>query len=192
MRIGAAWRAFPGETVCGDVMGWWREGAATLACIADGLGHGPEAHRAARSVAAVAQECAGDPAERLRQIDRAVRHTRGAAAILVRIDPGPMTLTVAATGNVQGALFGPRTRRFEGAAGIVGAGLRQVGSLDLPYAAADLLVLWTDGLRPVDLDESARRHRRDPDRLAALLLARFGTEGDDCAVLCIDFADGPG
>ncbi|KQO54074.1 SpoIIE family protein phosphatase [Methylobacterium sp. Leaf85] len=189
-RIAAASRVYPGETVCGDQVSWWREGPATLACIADGLGHGPDAHRAAQTLLALLE---GQPeidlAQRLVTGDRAMRHTRGAAAALVRIDPGTRIVTVAAVGNIQGALFGARTRRFDGTPGIVGAGLRHLKPLDLPFACDDLLILWTDGLRPVDLGTDPTVPHDDPERLAAQLMASLGRQSDDCAVLCITFGE---
>lgn len=187
MRIGIATRVYPGETVCGDAASWWTEDTSTLVCIADGLGHGAAAHLAARSLLAVAEARAGtDVSERLAAADRAIRHTRGAAAAIVRIDPGARTVSVAAVGNIQGALFGGRARRFDGVPGIVGANIRPVKPLTFDITPEDILVLWTDGLLNLDLGEDLRRHRHDPDRLAALLMGRFGRYSDDCAVLCVD------
>ncbi|MCJ2091954.1 SpoIIE family protein phosphatase [Methylobacterium sp. J-072] len=187
-RIAAATRTYPGETVCGDMVAWWREGDATFACIVDGLGHGPDAHQAARSLLALVEGQAGiEPTDRLVTADRAMRHTRGAAAALVRIDPAARTITVAAVGNIQGALFSTRTLRFDGMPGIVGAGLRPLKPLVLPFSAADILVLWTDGLRPVDLEADPQAARSDPERLAADLMASHGRQSDDCGVLCVAF-----
>ncbi|MCJ2056432.1 SpoIIE family protein phosphatase [Methylobacterium sp. J-048] len=186
--IAAATRAYPGETVCGDMVAWWQERDATLACIVDGLGHGPEAHHAARSLLAVVEGQAGhEPTQRLATADKAMRHTRGAAAALVRIDSEARTVTAAAVGNIQGALFSARTLRFDGMPGIVGAGLRPLKPLVLPFAAGDILVLWTDGLRPVDLEADPPALRGDPARLAADLMASHGRRSDDCGVLCVAF-----
>ncbi|ACA20819.1 protein serine/threonine phosphatase [Methylobacterium sp. 4-46] len=186
MRIGAASRTYPGESLCGDGAAWWGEGSATLVCLADGLGHGAEAHLAARAILAVARDCAGlDPAPRLAAIDRAVRRTRGGAALLARIDPAAMRLSLAGVGNVRAGLFGQETRRFDGTPGIVGAGPRELRPLDLAFAAGDALVLWTDGLAPVELDADERRLRGDPQRLAGRLLARFGRAEDDATVICV-------
>ncbi|WP_064774600.1 SpoIIE family protein phosphatase [Methylobacterium sp. ARG-1] len=185
-RIAAATRVYPGETACGDLVAWWQEGDATFACIVDGLGHGPDAHHAARSLLALVEGQVGlEPAQRLATADRAMRHTRGAAAALVRIDPAARTITAAAVGNIQGALFAARTLRFDGMPGIVGAGLRPLKPLVVPFTAADILVLWTDGLRPVDLEPDAAR--ADPERLAADLMASHGRQSDDCGVLCVAF-----
>jgi len=187
-RIAAATRTYPGETACGDMVAWWREGDATLACIVDGLGHGPDAHQAARSLLALVEGQPGiEPTQRLATADKAMRRTRGAAAALVRIDPAASLITTAAVGNIQGALFSTRTLRFDGMPGIVGAGLRPLKPLILPFTAADILVLWTDGLRPVDLEADPQAARGDPERLAADLMASHGRQSDDCAVLCVAF-----
>ena len=188
-RIAAATRTYPGESLCGDMVAWWREGDAVLACIVDGLGHGPDAHQAARSLLALVEGQAGaEPTQRLATADKAMRHTRGAAAALVRIDPVAKRLDVAAVGNIQGALFAARTRRFDGMPGIVGAGIRPIKPLAFGFAATDLLVLWTDGLSPVDLASDPQAPRDDPERLAAHLMAALGRQSDDCGVLCIAFA----
>lgn len=186
--IAAVTRTYPGETACGDMVAWWQEGDATLACIVDGLGHGPDAHHAARSLLALVEgQVSVEPTQRLATADRAMRHTRGAAAALVRIDPAAGTITTAAVGNIQGALFAERTLRFDGMPGIVGAGLRPLKPLVVPFVPADILVLWTDGLRPVDLEADPPSLRGDPERLAADLMASHGRASDDCAVLCVAF-----
>lgn len=188
MRIAASLRPFPGETTCGDVVAWWREGDTALIAVADGLGHGLPARLAAESFMAAVEDNPGlDLAELMRRADRSIVHTRGVAATLVRIDLRARTVRIAGIGNVQGALFGERTRRFDGAAGIVGAGVRNVRPLDLSIGPEDVLALWTDGLRHVDLDEASRHVRAAPQQLAERLLARFGCESDDCAVLCVAF-----
>ncbi|MCJ2069379.1 SpoIIE family protein phosphatase [Methylobacterium sp. J-030] len=188
LRIAAATRTYPGETACGDMVAWWREGEDALACIVDGLGHGPDAHHAARSLLALVKGQAGvAPTQRLAAADGVMRHTRGAAAAFLRIEPAAQTITVAAVGNIQGALFAARTLRFDGMPGIVGAGLRPLKPLTVRFAPADILVLWSDGLLPVDLEADARNVREDPERLAAHLMTRYGRQSDDCAVLCVAF-----
>lgn len=188
MRIAASLRSFPGETACGDVVAWWREDETMLIAVADGLGHGASARLAAESFMAAVEDAPGlGLAERLQRADRAIVHTRGVAATLVQIDLSTMTVTVAGVGNIQGGLFGSRTRRFDGAAGIVGAGIRAVRPIVFTFDPADVLVLWSDGLRHVDIDETRWRFRDEPQRLADGLLARFGCESDDCSVLCVAF-----
>ncbi|KQO51255.1 MULTISPECIES: SpoIIE family protein phosphatase [unclassified Methylobacterium] len=188
MKIASSLRSFPGETACGDVVAWWRENDSTLIAVADGLGHGTSARLAAESFMAAVEDSSGlGLAERMQRADRAIVRTRGVAATLVQIDLAAMTLTVAGVGNIQGGIFGARTRRFDGAAGIVGAGIRAIRPLTFAFDPADVLVLWSDGLRHVDIDETCWRFRDEPQRLADCLLARFGCESDDCSVLCVAF-----
>jgi hypothetical protein len=190
MRFASATRPFPGERHCGDVVGCWREGAEVWACIADGLGHGPDAARAAHALLCVVEAAGGDnPVERLIAADRAIRDTRGAAAAVARIRAAEGLLSVVGIGNIHGMVTGGRAPRFEGAPGIVGARCRNAKALVFPFLPGDLLIVWTDGLDEVEWTGEFDRLRDDLPRLAAALLDRFGRDGDDCGVLVVAGGD---
>ncbi len=125
-----------------------------------------------------------EPAQRLATADRAMRHTRGAAAALVRIDPAARTITTAAVGNIQGALFAARTLRFDGMPGIVGAGLRPLKPLVVPFTPP---TSWSVDRRAPAGGLEPDAARADPERLAADLMASHGRQSDDCGVLCVAF-----
>ncbi|WP_321936659.1 ATP-binding protein [Paraburkholderia sp. J8-2] len=114
-EIGAVCVPYPGEEVCGD--GWLAQAdqsGLTLA-LADGLGHGAEAHVAAVAALDVLRRRAGlAPAALMELSHAALRPTRGAALALVRIDLARGTLAFCGTGNISAVAYGagrPAERR---------------------------------------------------------------------------------
>ncbi len=49
MRVGLASRSLNDDPHCGDVCGYWQRGRTITLCVADGLGHGLHAERAAQA-----------------------------------------------------------------------------------------------------------------------------------------------
>ncbi|MCX5540910.1 SpoIIE family protein phosphatase [Paraburkholderia sp. CNPSo 3076] len=114
-EIGGVCVPHPGEEVCGD--GWQAQvdqSGLTLA-LADGLGHGAEAHVAAVAALDVLRRRAGlAPAALMELSHAALRHTRGAALALVRIDLARGALAFCGTGNISAVAYGagrPAQRR---------------------------------------------------------------------------------
>lgn len=114
-EIGAVCVPYPGEEVCGD--GWQAQAdqsGLTLA-LADGLGHGAEAHVAAAAALDVLRRRAGlAPAALMELSHAALRPTRGAALALVRIDLARGALAFCGTGNISAVAYGagrPAERR---------------------------------------------------------------------------------
>lgn len=186
MNIAGARRSLAGHDRCGDQFGWWRDGPFWILCLIDGLGHGTEAAEAADAALAGAALALGvAPDGVLAQIDEAIRHTRGAAMAVVRIDPGTRELEFAGVGNIRGALFGMRVSRFEAEPGIVGAGGRCRSVIRATWADGDMLMLWTDGFGAhLDLDQPSRRLLGLPQTLADRLLDRHATGRDDAGLVC--------
>ncbi|SDC51308.1 ATP-binding protein [Paraburkholderia lycopersici] len=106
-EIGAVCVPYPGEDVCGD--GWLAladPGGFTFA-LADGLGHGAEAHVAAVAALDVLRGRTGlAPAALMELTHAALRPTRGAALALARLDLARGTLAFCGTGNVSAVAYG--------------------------------------------------------------------------------------
>ena len=190
-RFGQALRPMPGETCCGDqIGGWFHHGQLTLA-LADGLGHGEAAHRAAAAALATLDEALGgapgpgtDLPALFARCDQALTDTRGAALALIRLMPGRGLLLHAGVGNIR-ALVARRTgiRRLGCARGIVGAGYRNLRAEPLPLEPGDWVALYSDGL-PENAEIGAMLAEAPAsDGLAADILARWAIPDDDASLL---------
>lgn len=106
-EIGAVCVPYPGEEVSGD--GWQAEAdeSGISLAVADGLGHGAEAHAAAVAALDVLRRRSGlMPAALMELTHAALRATRGAALALVRLDLRRNGLTFCGTGNISAVAFG--------------------------------------------------------------------------------------
>ena len=128
--IGLAERALGGEDQSGDRCVVVTNGHRVLVGVIDGVGHGPEAARAATAAATVLETFVHEPVDALLQrCHERLRDTRGAAITLAVIDTDAHSLEWVGAGNVAAALqqvepFGlPATRELlvrSGAAGKIG------------------------------------------------------------------------
>jgi hypothetical protein len=148
-----ATRCRRGEDTSGDlaVVAILPEGA--LVAAIDGLGHGGEAARAARTAGEVVRE---KPSQDLvllaERCHRALRDTRGAAISLAFISPVKSTMTWLGVGNVEGRVLSgdPSAGRLKGSlalgSGVPGHQLPRVRTATLAVRPGDVLVLATDGV----------------------------------------------
>ncbi|TDT38774.1 anti-sigma regulatory factor (Ser/Thr protein kinase) [Streptomyces sp. BK208] len=149
VRAGAVNVPFGGAEYSGDAWAWVRHGDLVTLMLADGLGHGPDAARA--STAAVEALRASPhlpPAEAMRQLDRALSGTRGAAVAVAQIDTRAGLLRFTGVGNIGARLCeGGTWRHLVSRPGIVGTHrpttLREE---ERPWADDRVLVLHSDGL----------------------------------------------
>jgi negative regulator of sigma-B (phosphoserine phosphatase) len=147
----AAGNPCPGETDSGDGHLVTRRSLRTLIAVMDGLGHGPEAHKAATTAAAAITETPDAPLRSLfEHCDAALRRTRGVVMTIASIaDDGQMEWM--SVGNV-GALVvrsAPPHRHESVVAhgGIVGYRLPSLYQGSTRLDAGDLLIMATDGIR---------------------------------------------
>lgn len=176
-------RHYPGQQVCGDVGAWWQSGQRRVLCIADGLGHGPEAARAAyRAIEYVGNHLDDSVPVLLAGCDVALRDTRGAAVGIVTMEGG--RLTYGGVGNTRGMRVGVGTCRFSSDAGIVGAGSCRILVEATAVEVGDLVILFTDGVSErLSVPASTTLGQVNTGDLADQLLARWATGQDDAAVL---------
>jgi serine/threonine protein phosphatase PrpC len=178
-----------GESTSGDHAAFVRSEHALLLAVADGLGHGVEAHHAA-----------GTALDGLRAyLDRGLdafvtdRHealvgTRGAALSLLRIDDEAGACEHLGVGNVAVGLESFRhSRKLAGSAGIVGGTTRARGRGRLERASlghADVVWLATDGVssKATIADERDLLHDH-PVVIAEAIARSFGRDHDDVTVL---------
>lgn len=173
-----------GEEISGDVWAHVRDGDTLTVVLADGLGHGPEAARAA---AAAAQQLRGgaDPVELLERMHGALRSTRGAAIAVARLNVGTGALRFAGVGNIAAAIVsGTETRSLASMNGTVGHRVARIRAEDFELAAGALLIMHSDGCRGGwDLADYPGLLRRPPLVVASVLVRDFERHRDDVSVV---------
>jgi hypothetical protein len=151
LDLGTAEAAHEGETRSGDVGVFIPTPTGALACVIDGLGHGPEAADAAELCADVvranAEAAAGDL---MQACHEALLETRGAVMTVAWIDLERSELSWAGVGNVDARLVrsGPELREEVALVfgGVLGYRMPRVRPATMSLGRGDLLVMITDGI----------------------------------------------
>jgi hypothetical protein len=195
--MGAASLSGVGATVDIGMAEWGLEPESGDACVAqafpggvlmavlDGVGHGPEAARAAQAAVAVLRaEPSSEPERLLSACHEALHGTRGAVASVALLrDTG--TMCWAGVGNVQGAVVraagGLAPEALTVLGGVLGHSLPRVRSSELRLRPGDHVVFTTDGVRPDSV--SALDPCAEPQTNAIRILAAGATRRDDALVL---------
>lgn len=182
--IGVAQRPAEGETLCGDAYAIVPRGQTTLIALADGLGHGPEAARAARSFCSHVEATAASSLESiLATAHQAVAGTRGVAAALLRLDP-PGHFEFAGIGNVVLRVVGRRPVHPISVAGTLGRrNARKIRCERFAVEREDLLVMHTDGVS--GKWELGPLRAEPPGRVARDLLEVHGRSHDDATCVVV-------
>jgi negative regulator of sigma-B (phosphoserine phosphatase) len=192
---GFAARTAPGESVSGDVhlVQFGDQGA--LAAVVDGLGHGEEAARVARTAAALLQR---DPGDSLIQLitscHSALISTRGAVMTLASFDKVKNTVSCLGVGNVEGVLLRAESSRQPPSqsvlllAGVVGYRLPPLRTTIFDISHGDLFILASDGISsgfrenvlPSEgsqqiADRIVREHFKGTDDALVLVMRYLGT-----------------
>ena len=184
MDVGIAKRALDDDPHCGDECGVWESDRKIILCIADGLGHGEFAERAAR---AAVDYVMNHPSEPIGDIfsgcDSVLRGTRGAAMGVAVIDEGGR-ISFAGVGNTRAVLIGNPKYNFSSNYGIVGGGYRKLFLDTKVMCPGDLLIMTTDGIEEIiDLSGYDSTLMEDPQDLAERILHDCSDGADDAAVL---------
>ncbi len=191
-EVGAVMVPKPSEIECGDGYAVVEKGYDLYLMAIDGLGHGPQAHEAAKQVAEAFRQAPGpDPAGALRNIHEAVRRTRGAVGFLTHIADS-RRLSYCGVGNIAGKLFsteggslGNSYKNIISYNGIIGHNIpNSLHNQQLEWSRNKLLVLHSDGLKSRwDLSKYPNLHRHHASTIAAVIYRDFSRHTDDALVL---------
>ncbi|WP_440967381.1 SpoIIE family protein phosphatase [Massilia sp. GER05] len=186
IEVGALCMPLAGEDESGDGWGVTCDlDGATLVGV-DGLGHGPEAAKAAAgAIQALQKRPAALPSEVLHTAHELLRITRGAAMSVARIDYSGGDIRCAGIGNVAAVVFdGAARRALVSHNGIVGHNMRKVQEFTAPFPPGALCVLASDGIQTQwDLGAYPGLHMHAPALVAAVLMRDFIRRRDDAMVL---------
>jgi phosphoserine phosphatase RsbX len=190
MEWAVAARPRPGEHVCGDqAIAVGIDSRAALFGVLDGLGHGPEAAKAAKAAVEALENARGERVEVLVQLcHRVLGGTRGAAMTLARVDFDTGQLYWTGVGNVSANLVAKSASGIHVrscarlAAGIVGYRIPEISPAQVvPIRTGDLIVIASDGIAEDHLDHID--FAGSATAIAEHILSKHAKETDDALVL---------
>ena len=185
--LGAIQFPYPGEDVCGDDWGVVSEGSQQTFLLADGLGHGVDAARAARAAVDVLYARPHLATEALlAAVHEALRSTRGAAVSVAQILPEQGIVRFSGLGNVSGTVFSPDCppRRMVSTNGTAGLQARHIREFTYPWTPGSILVMCSDGIGTHwDLSDYPGLIHHDPAIVAGVIFREQVRGNDDATVL---------
>jgi serine phosphatase RsbU (regulator of sigma subunit) len=186
LTLGAICQPLPTEAVSGDAWSMIADADRARLLVADGLGHGPDAARAARAAIGVLETSPRlRPAELCRAIHETIGATRGAAVAALEIEFATRTVAFAGVGNVVAGIAGAeRVARLVSHGGIVGHQAPRIQEFTAPWPRGSLLVVHSDGISTRwDLAGYPGVLQVDPSLVAGLLYRDHARGTDDVTVL---------
>jgi len=187
-RINALVVAKPGETLSGDGCCYINAKDDTIhLLVADGLGHGAEAHRAVKeAVTAFRAFDSKSPVDILRHLHQSIKKTRGMVATVVIIDPKNKRWRFCGIGNIGMRFNGlQQSKSYLSYNGIVGHNIpNTLNDQELSLNDYQQVMLCSDGIR--SRWEHAKHptiHKYDLSLQAAAIYKEFGRRTDDMSVI---------
>ncbi|MDC3379538.1 serine/threonine-protein phosphatase [Planctomycetota bacterium] len=189
VTVGQKLRSAAGEVVCGDAALILEEDGMVVVGVADGLGHGPKAAAASTAFCAYLRDHALESLDvLLGGAARACARTRGVAAVVLRIDTVRSRMEFAGVGNVACRAKSAKPITTLSTPGILGRGRvpRGLRVYTNPLASGDVLMVYTDGLVGVRLEDM----HMEPQALADRMVDDYADGRDDatCVVLSVNGA----
>jgi anti-sigma regulatory factor (Ser/Thr protein kinase) len=186
--LGALCLPRQGEIACGDA--WLLLPGTTrhLVLVVDGLGHGPDAARAAQAAVTALQAAPDGPLEQLMaMLHESLRPTRGAAASLAAWTPDRQTLQYCGVGNIVAMIRADgRTRHLVSHNGTLGHQVRKMQAFDMPFPRGALLFMHSDGINTHwKLEDYPGLEARHPALMAAMLYRDHDRVRDDRTVVVV-------
>ena len=180
----------PGEDICGDAWATLRHDGYRTVIVADGLGHGPDANIAARTaIEFLYANASAGPKDLLEIVHAGIRHTRGAAVGIARLDEERRTIAYAGLGNIVGRVCESDSPSHHLVSMNGTAGMESRASFrEFQYAwpPSSALIMHSDGLTGRwEIKRYAGLLRRDPGIISGILLRDFSRGTDDATVVTV-------
>lgn len=186
LEIGVVSLPKAGQQVNGDDWAAALGPSRCLLVVADGLGYGPEAAKAAQAATRLFRANLHlGPEALLKSLHTGLVATRGAAVAVAEIDLAGRAIHFAGVGNISGAVeAGDRYRGMVSHHGIIGHQLNQVQGFTYPLPRQGLLILHSDGLAtPWQLERYHGLAQKHPSLVAGVLYRDYHKAADDVTVL---------
>jgi len=178
-----------GETESGDAWAIRRHDGDVFVLLVDGLGHGPEAAKAAQTAVSVFNDShLVNTRELVQKMHASMQGTRGGAVALARISSACRALGYCAVGNISGRLQSlDACRGLMSNNGIVGGQFRRIEEIQYAWNGPARLILHSDGLQTRwSMDAYPGLMQRHPAIVAGLLYRDFCRGRDDATIVVLD------
>lgn len=193
VESGAAAGALPGEKVGGDRYAIRRHADGVLFAVIGGLGHAPEAARAAEiAVGVLNRSLSADVVGLVRECHGQLLHSRGVVLTMVSLSTTDGPGSWIGIGNVRGMLLHFNGRHNGSGrsfpvfrAGVVGQQLPPLKPSSLTVEKGDIFVLATDGVAADFVREGSLN---EPAQVVAdRILSKYRLANDDALVLVVRY-----
>ena len=188
IRYGVSQHSLHHDPHCGDAWHLVVETDRFSVMMADGLGHGEHAERAAHAGESVFAKAAFlDSSVLMNDMHIAMTGSRGGAMAVAQYDASADNLRFTGIGNIGASLISPgKSRGLASHPGIVGVQFRKAQPFDYAQVAGQLLILYSDGLQSRwNLQDYPGLVHRHPALIAAILHRDFCRGRDDVTVFVI-------
>jgi anti-sigma regulatory factor (Ser/Thr protein kinase) len=190
---GVVSRPAPNEVLCGDSWKISEDPQGFALMLVDGLGHGPEAARAADEAVDVFEKAPFAPLTNFfEKAHSRMRTTRGGAVAAAQIDRRSRRMRYLGLGNIAGALKSDDDGASKGLFshnGTVGMHWRNVQEFTYDCPERGLLIMHSDGLQSRwSLESYPGLRQRHPAVIAGVLYRDFTRQRDDATVAVVRFA----
>ena len=177
-----------GEEICGDAWAVRCHDRGIDAMLVDGLGHGPDAAKAASAaVATFLSKSRRSPLEHLENADGALRATRGAAAGVAVFDLQNGEMTFAGIGNTAAVIITDgASQQLVSFGGIVGQRTTPHREFTSPWSSESTYVAHSDGIGTRwNLADYPGLAVQPPSLIAGVLYRDFSRGKDDASIVVI-------
>ncbi|MBS1603266.1 MAG: SpoIIE family protein phosphatase [Bacteroidetes bacterium] len=176
-----------GESVSGDGFAVLESKEGSRILIADGLGHGVDAHQAVKKAIEAFVACSEEsPTEVIRYLHTQLRKTRGIVGLVVVHNSRARTWKIAGVGNISGRWIGPLgSRNHVSYNGIIGYNIPgTMNDQSLSYEEYPQFIACSDGIRSRwDLTRFPMIGQHHGMIIASALYNEFVRGTDDASVL---------
>lgn len=188
IQVGAIVVPMRGELFCGD--GFYEKKISGIfqLLVADGLGHGAEAHYSvSMAIEAFKKNIESSPVDILRFIHSNIKKTRGVVGTVISYDIQQKLLRMAGIGNISNRFCGSINKSSLCYNGIVGSNIpNTMSDQQLIMEMPQLVVLCSDGIKSGwDYQKYPKILKHDVAILAAAIYKDYSRKKDDASVVVV-------
>lgn len=184
MKFSVMGRPKPGEDVSGDAYFIKETKYSVIFALMDVLGHGREAYDTTLIILKILEDHYTESLKSIIDIcHKGLKHTRGAAMALCRVDFGKKILEHISIGNVETRIYGtPEPLRPFCFNGTLGMAMENYRVIEYPYSEGLTILIFSDGISG-KFDLSPQLLSKSPQEISSFIFDHYASDYDDATVL---------